>query len=139
MDTRLMELVPDSPACRLFALLSTEADVRGALAALSSHVDPAMVWVLSGEEGARALDVSGRARGFSGRFLRAVQNVAYDRGSLSEHEFHLRRGGHLLLVPARECAQCQGLVEVLSPWRPHGLTWFARYSVVDPTPRYCSA
>ncbi len=139
MDTRLMEFVPGFPACRLFALLNTEADVRGALAALSSHLDPATVRVLSGEQGARALDISGRARGFLGRFLRAVQNVAYDRGRLFEHELHLRRGGHLLLVPAREWAQCQRLVEVLTPWRPHGLTWFARYSVVDPTPRYCSA
>lgn len=133
------QLVPGFPARRLFALLETDTGVRGALTALAPHVDPTNVRVLSGEQGIRALDISGRARGLRGRCLRAMQDLAYDRGRLEEHERHLRRGGHLLLIPTHEWAHCQRLVEVLTHWRAHGLTWFARYSVVDVTPRYRAA
>jgi hypothetical protein len=83
--------------------------------------------------------VSGRTRGLRGRLLRLVQDVAYDRGRLQEHESHLRRGGHLLLIPAREWQECQRLVEVLADRSAHGLTWFARHSVVDVAPRYAAA
>jgi hypothetical protein len=139
MHSRHAQLVPGFPARRLFALLETDADVRGALASLSLHVDPATVQVLSGEQGIRALDISGKARGFRGRCLRAVQDLAFARGRLEEHECHLRRGGHLLLIPTHEWAHCEQLGEVLTHWHAHGLIWFARYSVVDVTPRYRAA
>ncbi|GAA4753239.1 hypothetical protein GCM10023328_40620 [Modestobacter marinus] len=137
MDDHI-ERVPGFPACRLFALVDSDAALRGALSALAPYVQPGAARVLSGEPGIRALDVDGRARGTRGRLLRAVQDVSHGRGALALHEEHLRRGGHLLLVPARDWAQCRRLVDVLGPWRAHGLVWFARYSVVDVTPRYCA-
>jgi hypothetical protein len=126
------------PACHLFALVDTEAALQGALRALEPHVAPGTVRLLTGERGAQALDVSGSAKGFRGRMTRGLQDFFYNRSSLHVHETHLRRGGHLLLIPAREWAHCQELVRVLSDWGAHGLIWYARFSVVDVTPRYCA-
>jgi hypothetical protein len=136
---RPTERVRGFPACHLFALVDTEAALQGALRALEPHVEPAAVLLLTGEPGAQALDVSGSTRGLRGRMMRAAQDFFYNRSSLHVHETHLRRGGHLLLIPAREWAQCQQLVKVLSDWGAHGLVWYARFSVVDVTPRYCAA
>ena len=139
MDSRHTERVPGFPSCRLFALLDTDADVRGALLAVAPYVDPGAVRVLTGPEGVRALDISGGARGLRGRLLGVLHELAHSRSTLEIHDRHLRRGGHLLLVPTREWAHCQQLVEALAPWHAHGLVWYARYSVVDVTPRYCAA
>src|SRR3954468_8496069 len=114
MGHRNTDLVPGFPACRLFGLLDTGADVQAALLMLSPHVHPATVTLLHGERGIRALDISGRARGVRGRMLRAIQDVAFDRSRLEQHEAHLRRGGYLLLIPARDWEQCQRLVEALT-------------------------
>src|SRR3954447_23434065 len=137
MDSGQIERVPGFPACRLFALIDTDADLHGALRALERYAEPAAIRRLTGERGAQALDVSGATRGLRGRTMRAVQDVLFSRSSLDLHESHLRQGGHLLMIPAREWAQCQRLVNVLTEWRAHGLVWFARFSVVDVTPRYC--
>jgi hypothetical protein len=139
MNPRHTDRVPGFPRCRLFALLDADTDLDGVLQALEPHVDPAAVRLLTGQPGAQALDISGRTRGLRGRAVRAVQDLAYDRSSLHLHEQHLRRGGHLLLIPAREWAQCEQLVKVLTDWGARGLLWFARASVVDVTPRYCAA
>ena len=136
MDPRYTERLPGFPACRLFALFDTDADLRGALRALEPHVPPAAVRLLTGERGAQALDVSGATRGLRGRAMRVVQDLLFGRSSLHLHETHLRRGGHLLLIPAREWTQCQELVSALTEWGAHGLLWFARFSVLDVTPRY---
>jgi hypothetical protein len=133
---RSTERLRGFPACKLFALIDTEAAVQGALRALEPHVEPASIRLLTGERGADALDISGSSRGFPGRMMRAAQDFFYSRSSLHVHETHLRRGGHLLLIPAREWAQCQEFVQVLSDWGAHGLIWYARFSVVDVTPRY---
>jgi hypothetical protein len=93
MDHRHTERVPGFPACRLFALLDSDAAVEGALVALTPHVEPGAVQVLTGERGVRALDVSGGAHGLRRRVLRAIQDLAFGRSSLGEHESHLRRGG----------------------------------------------
>jgi hypothetical protein len=139
MKSRHTDRVPGFPACHLFALVDTYADLQGALHALEPHVEPGAVRLLTGESGVRALDVSGASRGLTGRMSRVLQDFVYGRGSLHVHESHVRRGGHLLLIPAREWAQCQQLVNVLTDWGAHGLLWFARFSVVDVTPRYCAA
>lgn len=138
MDHRHSERVPGFPACRLFALIDDATDLHGALGALAPHVEPGAVRVLTGERGVRALDVSGGDRGLRGRTSRVLQDLLFSRSSLAEHETHLRRGGHLLLIPAREWAECQHLVGVLNRWGAHGLLWFARCSVVDVTPRSCA-
>jgi hypothetical protein len=135
MDHRHTDRVPGFPACRLFALIDDAADLQGALGAIAPHVEPGAVRVLTGELGVRALDVSGGGRGLRGRTSRILQDLLFSRGSLAEHETHLRRGGHLLLIPAREWAECQQLVTALNHWGAHGLLWFARGSVVDVTPR----
>ena len=130
--------IPGFPACRLFALVDDDAALTGALVALAPHVEPGAVRVLSGERGVRALDVSGRGNGLRRRMSRVLQDLAFSRSSLAEHEAHLRRGGHLLLVPARGWSECRTLVDVLGRWGAHGLVWFARWSVVDVTPRSCA-
>jgi hypothetical protein len=135
MNPSQPERVPAFPACRLFALVDSDTDLKGALLALAPYVEPGRVRHLSGERGVRALDVSGRARGFLGCVARAVQDLAFDRGTLELHETHMRRGGHLLMIPARTWEECQRLVTALAPWGAHGLIWFARYSVVDVKPR----
>ncbi len=140
MDSRHPERVPGFPSCCLFALLDTDADLRGALLAVAPYVDPGAVRVLTGDEGVRALDVSGGARGLRGRRLLGVlHELAHGRDGLQTHDGHLRRGGHLLLIPTREWAHCQQLVRALAQWHAHGLVRYARYSVVDVTPRYCVA
>jgi hypothetical protein len=139
MTPRHTDRVLGFPKCRLFALIDDGTDLDGVLQALEPHVDPATVRLLTGESGVQALDVSGATRGLRGRAVRAVQDLAYNRSGLHLHEQHLRRGGHLLLIPAREWAQCEQLVKVLTDWRAHGLLWFARASVVDVMPRYCAA
>jgi hypothetical protein len=139
MDPRQPKRVPAFPARRLFALVDTDAALHGALRALAPHVAPADLRVLTGENGVRALDVSGATHGLRGRMMRAVQDLAYSRSSLDLHAIHMDRGGHLLLIRARTWGQCQQLVEVLTDWGAHGLVWFSRSSVVDVTPRYCAA
>jgi hypothetical protein len=136
MDHRHTERVPGFPACRLFALVDDTVDLENALGAIAPHVEPGAVRVLTGERGIRALDVSGRGRGLRGQTCRILQDLLFSRSSLTEHESHLRRGGHVLLIPAREWAECQQLVSVLGHCA-HGLVWFSRCSVVDVTPRHC--
>jgi hypothetical protein len=139
MQSSHVERVPAFPARRLFALIDADADLHSVLRALEPHADPAAIRVLSGEQGVRALDISGAARGLRGRAMRVLQDVLYSRGDLHLHESHLRRGGHLLVIPARDWERCQQLVAVLTDWRARGLVWFARFSVLDVTPRYCAA
>jgi hypothetical protein len=139
MNAHHTDRVSGFPARSLFALLDGHAEVEGALRALEPHVEPGAIRLLSGESGLRALDVSGATRGVTGRMTRVLQDFFYGRSNLHVHESHVRRGGHLLLIPAREWTQCQQLVEVLVDWGAHGLVWFARFSVVDVTPRYCAA
>ena len=133
--TRPVERLPGFPRCSLLALLDTEQDIQTALHALAPHLDRSVVRVLSGQSGVHALDVPGAAHGPAGRLRRALQNIAYARDSLAHHEAHLRRGGHLLVVPARDWAGCDQLVQALARAGAHGLVWFARHSVVDVTPR----
>jgi hypothetical protein len=139
MNRRHTARVPGFPKCRLFALINDGTDLESVLQALEPYVDPAAVRLLTGEPGVQALDVSGATRGLRGRAMRAVQDLTYSRSDLHLHEQHLRRGGHLLLIPARDWAQCQQLVKVLTGWGAHGLLWFARHSVVDVTPRYSAS
>jgi hypothetical protein len=139
MSRQSTEHLPGFPACHLFALVDTDTALEGALRALEPYIEPAKVRLLTGERGARALDVSGSTRGLRGRMMRVAQDFFYNRSSLHVHETQLRRGGHLLLIPAREWAQCQKLVNVLTDWGAHGLVWYARFSVVDVTPRYSVA
>lgn len=122
------------PRCRVLALVDADG-LQRTLNALAPHVDRGTVRVLTGQRGAQALDVSGAQRGLRGRLARAVQDLAYDRSGLATHEAHLRRQGHLLLVPARGGQRAELLARVLAGQGAHGLVWFARFSVVDITPR----
>lgn len=119
------------PRHRLLALVDADTDLRATLEALALQVDPTTISTLSGERGASALDVSGAAGGAWRRARRVLQNVAYHRDSLAWHEAHLTRGGHLLVIPARNWASCERLVQVLTDHGAHGLVWFARFSVLD--------
>lgn len=123
------------PRCRVLALVDDDDGLERTLTALAPHLDLGTVRVLSGQRGARALDVSGAQRGLRGRLARVLQDVAYDRSGLATHEAHLRRQGHLLLVPARGSQRAEVLAAVLAGQGAHGLVWFARFSVVDITPR----
>ena len=138
MDSRQPERVPGFPARRLFALLDTDADLRGALLAIAPYVEPGAVRVLTGDEGVRALDVSGGARGLRGQLISVLHDLAHDRSCLETHEAHMRRGGHLLLIPTRDWAHCTQLVRAVAQWGAHGLIWYTRSSVVDVNPRYCA-
>ena len=119
------------PRHRLLALVDVDADLQATLEALALQVDPTTIGTLSGELGASALDVSGTAGGAWRRARRVLQNVAYHRDSLAWHEAHLARGGHLLVIPARNWAGCERLVQVLTDHGAHGLVWFARFTVLD--------
>ncbi len=123
------------PGCTLLALVDDDAALDRALGALAAYVDRRALQVLSGGSGIRALDVSGRHDGLLRRLTRAVQDVAYDRDGLLAHEAHLRRGGHVLLVPACGWARCQLLVGAVVGAGAHGLVWRGRHTVVDVTPR----
>lgn len=135
MNSRYPARLPGFPRCRLLALVDTDADLQATLAALARQVDPTTIGTLSGERGAVALDVSGAAGGTWGRPRRVLHNVAFHRDSLAWHEAHLTQGGHLLVIPARDWARCERLVQVLADHGAHGLVWFARFTVVDVTPR----
>ncbi len=49
MDHRPTKCLPGFPACRLFALLDSDAAVEGALVALAPHVEPGAVQVLTAQ------------------------------------------------------------------------------------------
>ena len=135
MSTARDARLPGFPRCRLLALVDDRTGARDALHALATHAPRTGVQVLAGERGVDALDVSGARRGLLGRFLRALQDVAYDRGALALHDAHLERGGFLLLVPTRHADDACLLARLLAGEGAHGLVWFGRCSVVDVTPR----
>lgn len=124
------------PARRLFALVDSDDQRDGALAALAAHVDVDTVRVLSGPDGLHALDAEPAKPRLRGRVRRAVHRTAFHRGELSGHAAHLRRGGHLLLVPVSDADLADELALALAGHGARGLLWFARYTIVDVTPRY---
>jgi hypothetical protein len=120
MNPRLTERVPGFPACHLLALVDADADLEGAYGLSNPTSSPPPSACSPSERGAHALDVSGATRGLRGRPMRVLQDILYGRSTLQLHETHLRRGGHLLLIPAREWAQCQQLVTFSLTGAPTG-------------------
>ena len=123
------------PARRLFALVTSDEQLDRAIGALGAHVDVATVRVLSGPAGLHALDVEPEPR-LRTRVRRTVHRIACHRDELAGHAAHLRRGGHLLVIPVRVADLADQLALALAVHGAHGLLWFARYTIVDVTPRY---
>lgn len=102
------------PMFRVVAILDRDEDVRAALDALERDgVDVSTVNVLAGQEGARVLDRTGRARGWGARLLRLFQRGAYEGEALKAHERALTEGRNVVFVPVTGNEESFRVVETL--------------------------
>ena len=119
------------PLRRMVAVIEDEAAIELALRRLDEiGIDRGRVVVLSGPQGARLLDRSGKKHGLRGRFLRFVQQGAYEGDVLHRHEEALNRGSSVMYVPVRGRQQSQ-VAEILSAVGGSDLLYFGRWSITD--------
>ena len=97
------------PMFRVAAILDDAEDTRTALDALErAGVDIAKVNLLTGHEGARVLDRTGRKHGWGARLLRLFQRGAYEGDALEAHERALEEGRNVIFVPVRATRRASG-------------------------------
>jgi hypothetical protein len=102
------------PMFRVAAILHDADDTRAALDALERDgVDVSRVDLLTGQEGARRPDRSGRAPGWGARLLRLLRRGAYEREALQAHERALAEGCNVIFVPARGNEESYRIVDIL--------------------------
>jgi hypothetical protein len=102
------------PMFRVTAILDDAEDTRAALEALEQDgVDLSKVNLLTGREGARRLDRTGRVHGWAARLLRLLQRGAYEGEALEAHERALENGHNVIFVPARGNDASDRIVKIL--------------------------
>jgi hypothetical protein len=92
-------------------------------------VDVSTVNLLTGEEGARLLDRTGRAHGLRARLLRLIQRGAYEGDALEAHDRALKQGRHVIFVPARDIEQSERVIEILRAAGGHYILKFRRWNI----------
>jgi hypothetical protein len=117
------------PTNRLVAVMDDKASLDAALADLErAGVDLGKVNILSGEQGAALLDVTGARHGVRGRLLRLVQRGASEADLLQAHLKALQAGGHIVYVPVKGPDERQQVLRVLRTAGGHHLTHFRRWA-----------
>jgi hypothetical protein len=102
------------PMFRVAAILDDADDTRTALDALErAGVDVSKVALLTGREGARVLDRTGRSHGWGARLLRLLQRGAYEGEALEAHEQALDDGRNVIFVPVRGNDESYRVIEIL--------------------------
>ena len=121
------------PMFRVAAILDDADDTRTALDTLEqAGVDLSTVNLLTGQEGARALDRTGRRRGWGARLLRLLQRGAYEGEALEAHEHALEDGRNVIFVPARGNAESYRAAEILRAAGGHYILHFHPWHVALP-------
>ncbi|CAN5495250.1 hypothetical protein BH24ACT5_BH24ACT5_13430 [soil metagenome] len=115
-------------------LLGWMAGPDAAAAAISkleeSGVDPDSIYVISGDEGVRRLDPSGRQHGWRGRIVRMTQSITSNGDDLAGVAEYVRNGGVLVSVPARDDEEAATGARVL---RAHGVERMRRFDALTYT------
>ncbi len=118
------------PMNRVVASIDDDAGLDASLRALqASGIDVTQVHVLSGADGARLLDQSGKRHGVRGRLLRLLQRGAYESDALLAHERVLKQGGHVIYVPVHTSDERSRVVDILRRSSGHDLMHFRRWSI----------
>ena len=121
------------PMFRVAAILDDADDTCTALDALErAGVDVSTVDLLTGREGARALDRTGRRHGWGARLLRLLQRGAYEGEALEAHEHALEDGRNVIFVPARGNADSYRVAEILRAAGGHYILHFHPWHVALP-------
>jgi hypothetical protein len=120
------------PMKRVAAIIDDGQHLSDALRHLEeAGVDMSGVHVLSGPDGARLLDSSGRRSGLYARILRLLQRTAYEGETLSRHEQALKSGGNVIYVPVGSEDERARVVRVLRNAGGHYLLHFHRWTVEE--------
>jgi hypothetical protein len=102
------------PMFRVAAILDDADDTRTALDALDrAGVDVSKINLLTGQEGARVLDRTGRRHGRAARLLRLLQQGAYEGEALEAHEHALEDGHNVIFVPVQGNEESYRVIEIL--------------------------
>jgi ATP phosphoribosyltransferase regulatory subunit HisZ len=121
------------PMFRVAAILDDAEDTRTALDALErAGVDIAKVNLLTGHEGARVLDRTGRKHGWGARLLRLLQRGAYEGDALEAHERALEEGRNVIFVPVSGDEESFRIVEILRAAGGHYVLHFHPWHVALP-------
>jgi hypothetical protein len=120
------------PSHRVVAIVDHAADVDEAVSELQQiGVDTAHVDVLSGPEGARLLDRTGRRHGLRARLLRWAQRGAYEGETLRAHEHALNDGKHVIYVPVRGEEERTQVARILRAAGGSSLLYFRGWSIEE--------
>jgi hypothetical protein len=120
------------PLHRVVTVIDDEKDIETALSRLDGiGIDRRQIVVLSGPQGAKLLDSSGKKHGLHGRLLRFLQQGAYEGDVLHRHEAALNRGASVVYVPVRGDRQQSQVADVLRASGGSGLDYFGRWSITD--------
>ena len=118
------------PMHRVAAIIADESRLDVALSSLKRvGVDLKNVNVLSGADGARLLDRTGRRHGLGARFLRFLQRGAYEMETLKVHQRALEDGHHVIYVPAAKLSDANRIAAALRAATGYELLYFRRFSV----------
>jgi len=88
------------------------------------------VYVLTGEDGVRRLDPSGRLHGWRGRVERSVETVASAGGDIEDACQHVAAGGSLVAVRAHEDDPAS-IAQTLRDHGGHAIQFFGPVAVVE--------
>ena len=118
---------------RVAAILDDADDTRTALDALErAGVDVSKVNLLTGQQGARVLDRTGRRHGWCARLLRLLQRGAYEGDALQAHEQALEDGRNVIYVPVQGNEESYRVIEILRAAGGHYLLQFHPWHVALP-------
>lgn len=107
------------PKHRLLGWLAGPDEAAAAIAELeAAGFDHDAIYVISGDEGVRRLDPSGRHHGLRGRVARLMQSVTSTGDDLVGVAEHVSAGGVIISVPARDDDEANNGARVL---RAHGV------------------
>jgi len=95
----------------------------------NAGIDLGGVHVLSGPDGARLLDRSGKRHGLGARLLRIAQGAAFETNVLRAHETALNDGRHVVFVPARDADTRKTASDILRAAGGHGLLYFGTWTI----------
>jgi hypothetical protein len=122
-----------SPMFRVAAILDDADDTRTALDALErAGVDVSKVNLLTGQQGARVLDRTGRRHGRGARLLRLLQRGAYEGDALQAHEEALEDGRNVIYVPVQGNEESYRVIEILRAAGGHYVLHFHPWNVSLP-------
>jgi len=121
------------PMFRVAAILDDADDTRTALDALErAGVDVSKVNLLTGQQGARVLDRTGRRHCRGARLLRLLQRGAYEGDALQAHEEALEDSRNVIYVPVQGNEESYRVIKILRAAGGHYVLHFHPWNVSLP-------